>query len=297
MFNQKWEKERPLLSDYPKKYDEVFLLPSVPVKRGMGGTVWLAAGMLLLCGGCMRDMQMPYAGFGHSNPRLHIIKCVRSLYGGMQTGSNSSSHFLSSSSNHNVAEEPQHSPDRGKAKEEGMANSQAHSPIIEQEVSEKEEPAPVVPEVQEKGKKSLDKSAVSEKIKPTPAVPEAQEKGKNSAVESEVSEKESASPVLVPEILEQEKKAPSILVPEVPEKDNGQAIKSYKSKIEETRDLIRIIDEDRLTKEQHDTFHSIHSFLEKSQEAYSQDDMSMAVNLAEKAHTLAKEIVRNSEKK
>ena len=87
---------------------------------------------------------------------------------------------------------------------------------------------------------------------------------------------------------------PSILVPENPDKDNGQVIVAYKSKIEETQSLIRTINESQLTKEQHDTLISINSFLEKAQEAFSQDDMPMAVNLAEKAHTLTKEIVKNS---
>jgi hypothetical protein len=87
---------------------------------------------------------------------------------------------------------------------------------------------------------------------------------------------------------------PSILVPEIPDQDNGQVIGSYKSKIEETQTMIRTINESQLTKEQHDTLISIHSFLEKAQEAFSQDDMPMAVNLAEKAHTLTKEIVKNS---
>ena len=49
-----------------------------------------------------------------------------------------------------------------------------------------------------------------------------------------------------------------------------------------------------LTREQHDTLISINSFLEKAQEAYSQNDMSMAVNLAENAYTLSKEIVSSS---
>lgn len=87
---------------------------------------------------------------------------------------------------------------------------------------------------------------------------------------------------------------PAILVPEVPNKDNGQVIVTYKSKIEETQNLLRTITESQLTKEQHDTYISINSFLEKSREAFSQDDLSMAMNLAEKAHTLAKEIADNS---
>jgi hypothetical protein len=89
-----------------------------------------------------------------------------------------------------------------------------------------------------------------------------------------------------------EQKSP-VLVPENPDQDNGQVVVTYKSKIEETQDLIRTINESQLSKEQRDTLNSIHSFLEKAQEAFSQDDMSMAVNLAEKAHTLTKEIVKN----
>ena len=89
---------------------------------------------------------------------------------------------------------------------------------------------------------------------------------------------------------------PAILVPELPPQDNDQAIVTYKSKIEETRHLLRTVNESRLTKEQKDTFISVQSFLDKAQEAFSQDDMSMALNLAEKAHTLTKEIVHSSPK-
>jgi hypothetical protein len=89
---------------------------------------------------------------------------------------------------------------------------------------------------------------------------------------------------------------PPVLVPETPEKENGQAVGTYKVKKEETQALLETIKEHELTKEQHDTYISIRSFLEKAQEAFSQDDMSMAVNLVEKAHTLAKEIVKNSGK-
>ncbi|MGD9852622.1 MAG: hypothetical protein AB7T38_15300 [Nitrospirales bacterium] len=97
----------------------------------------------------------------------------------------------------------------------------------------------------------------------------------------------------IPAIQEQK---PAILVPEIPNKDNGQMIVTYKSKMEETQNLIRTINESQLTKEQHDTYISINSFLEKSREAFSQDDLPMAMNLAEKAHTLVKEIVNNSVK-
>jgi hypothetical protein len=98
------------------------------------------------------------------------------------------------------------------------------------------------------------------------------------------------SPQPVPAPSEQK---PAILVPESPNQDNGQVIVAYKSKIDETHNLLRTIDESQLSKEQHDTYVSINSFLEKAQEAFSQNDLSMAVNLSEKAHTLAKEIVSN----
>lgn len=87
---------------------------------------------------------------------------------------------------------------------------------------------------------------------------------------------------------------PAILVPEIPNKDNRQEIVTYKAKIDETQNLLRTINESQLSKEQHDTYVSINSFLEKAQEAFSQNDLSMALNLSEKAHTLAKEIVNNS---
>lgn len=89
---------------------------------------------------------------------------------------------------------------------------------------------------------------------------------------------------------------PAILVPENPHKDNGQVIVTYKAKIDETQNLLRTINERQLSKEQYDTYISINSFLEKAQEAFSQNDLSMALNLSEKAHTLTKEIVNNSTK-
>ncbi len=89
---------------------------------------------------------------------------------------------------------------------------------------------------------------------------------------------------------------PAILVPEIPNKDNGQVIMTYKAKIDETQNLLRTINERQLSKEQYDTYVSINSFLEKAQEAFSQNDLSMALNLSEKAHTLTKEIVNNSTK-
>lgn len=89
---------------------------------------------------------------------------------------------------------------------------------------------------------------------------------------------------------------PAILVPGIPNKDNGQVIVTYKAKIDETKNLLRTINERQLSKEQYDTYISINSFLEKAQEAFSQNDLSMAMNLSEKAHTLTKEIVNNSTK-
>lgn len=89
---------------------------------------------------------------------------------------------------------------------------------------------------------------------------------------------------------------PAILVPEIPNKDNDEVIVTYKAKIDETQNLLRTINERELSKEQYDTYISINSFLEKAREAFSQNDLSMAMNLSEKAHTLTKEIVNNSTK-
>lgn len=99
-----------------------------------------------------------------------------------------------------------------------------------------------------------------------------------------------------PPVPASQEQKPAILVPEIPNKDNGQVIVTYKAKIDETQNLLRTINESHLSKEQHDTYISINSFLEKAQEAFSQNDLSMALNLSEKAHTLTKEIVNNSTK-
>jgi hypothetical protein len=106
----------------------------------------------------------------------------------------------------------------------------------------------------------------------------------------------SRSESILQHVTASQEQKPAILVPQNPHKDNGQVIVTYKTKIEETQHLISTINESQLTKEQQDTYISITSFMEKSREAFSQNDLSMAVNLAEKAHTLAKEIVNNSVK-
>lgn len=109
----------------------------------------------------------------------------------------------------------------------------------------------------------------------------------------EKSKSSDVSPQTEPQGPASQEQKPAVLVPETPNKDNGQVIVTYKSKLEETQNLMRTINESQLTKEQYDTYISINSFLERSREAFSQDDMSMAMNLAEKAHTLVKEIVNN----
>lgn len=137
----------------------------------------------------------------------------------------------------------------------------------------------------------------------SPATSISSDDSSNSGAISQESKKPSGSgkpQQNVPAPLQQQKPAvlvpekPAVLVPEIPDQNNGEAVGAYKSKIEETQSLLRTINESQLTKEKHDTFISIHSFLEKAQEAFSQDDMSMALNLVEKAHTLTKEIVKNA---
>lgn len=370
MSNQKWEKERPLLSDYLKKSNGGLFLSTVSVRSGRKGHRWLVFALFCLCLGGMGEISLSSSVFGSPVPLMSATEKFPSrLIGPPRVFT----FFLKSSHTHNT---DRNSPVPGDAQVPNTARSPTTLPLMAQETSEKEKDVPVIREPQEKEKISSGEAEAVEKDQVSPVVPEAkeqenispgegaaqkkeeappgiqepQEKKKTSSEETENLEKEKISPgeaepvekeqippvapegqekekasqgesrslekeqvhpvvpniqekekeksppVLVPGVFEKEKKAPPILVPEVPEKDNGQAIKSYKTKIQETRDLIRTIDEGRLTREQHDTFNSIHSFLEKSKEAFSQDDMSMAVNLAEKAHTLAKEIVRNSSK-
>jgi hypothetical protein len=216
MFNQKWEKAPPSLSNYPKSRSRFVMSPLSQTRIFAHGNSYLILGISIIFGGCSFDFIPPRMDIWHLNQFF-------------QTSAISI-----------------------------FSNSSAATSIF------------------------------SDKA-PNSAAPS--EKKTNSFTPGKPRPHVQADPGQIP--TDPLPKSP-ILVPEIPDQDNGEVIVTYKSKIEETQDLIRTINESQLSKEQRDTLNSIHSFLEKAQEAFSQDDMSMAVNLAEKAHTLTKEIVKNS---
>lgn len=92
------------------------------------------------------------------------------------------------------------------------------------------------------------------------------------------------------------KETPPVLTPEISEKENGQMIEDFTTRVKETEKLLTKINQTALTKEQQDTLVTVQNFLSKAKEAFAQKDYPMALNLAEKAHTLTSEIVSNSPK-
>jgi hypothetical protein len=250
MFNQKWEKERPLSSDYPGRSDRSCRLACVPTGKFVGARQGLVLGTVLVLSGWSLGGITPLAlGGGHP---MQI----------MPGGDGSRRSIINAS-------DPAPAPPKASA-ESTEAGTSSEEPTA-----------------------SPSSSPTEPKGKSAPAPP------KTSAESTEAgtsSEDHPDSPKLQQKVLPPHMEKSTILIPEHPDEDNGKAMKKYKAKMEETRTLMRTIDESQLTKEQYDTFHSINSFLAKAQEAISQDDMSMAVNLAEKAHTLIREIVKNHPK-
>jgi hypothetical protein len=284
MFNQKWEKERLLSSDYPGRFDRFCLLACVPTGKFVGARQCLVLGTVLVFSGWSLGGITPLAlGGGHP---MQI----------MPVGDGSQRSII------NVSSDPTPAPSKASAKstEAGTSSKEPTASPSSSPTEPTGESAPVPPkasaESTEAGTPSKEPTASPSSSPTEPTGESAPVPPKASAESAETgtsSEDPPDSPKLQQKVLPPHLEKPTTLIPEHPDEDNGQAMKKYKAKMEETRTLMRIIDESKLTKEQHDTFHSINSFLEKAQEAISQDDMSMAVNLVEKAHTLIREIVKN----
>ena len=100
----------------------------------------------------------------------------------------------------------------------------------------------------------------------------------------------------VPVLRSPSEESSPVLTPQISDHENGQMIKDFTTRIKETEQLLTKVNQTALTKEQHDTWVAVQNFLLKAKEAFSQKDFSMALNLAEKAHTLAREIVSNAPK-
>lgn len=62
------------------------------------------------------------------------------------------------------------------------------------------------------------------------------------------------------------------------------------ARIQKAEEIINQIDQRKLTKDQHDTFATIQSFLTNAREALSGQDFLRASNLADKAQVLAEQL-------
>lgn len=87
-------------------------------------------------------------------------------------------------------------------------------------------------------------------------------------------------------------KTAPLLSPDVTEKEKekGKTEQEAMTKISLAEQRVTQIDQKRLTKQQQETFLTIQSFVSKAKEALSLKDVARAINLAEKAQTLAGEL-------
>lgn len=95
-----------------------------------------------------------------------------------------------------------------------------------------------------------------------------------------------ASPPAAPK----EKAPPAVLSPQVGAQDAERLKREPGARIEETEQLLQQIDQERLTKNQQDTYTTIQSFLVSARQALVAQDYLRASNLADKAHALAEEM-------
>jgi hypothetical protein len=84
---------------------------------------------------------------------------------------------------------------------------------------------------------------------------------------------------------------PPLLSPEAGQGEEGRLKQEAKARVEGAEQIVRQIDQNRLAKEQQETFSTIQSFLSKAKEALSLEDFLRAANLADKAQVLAQELL------
>ncbi len=100
--------------------------------------------------------------------------------------------------------------------------------------------------------------------------------------------KEEAPPAATP----RERVQPPVLSPKVSAEDVERMKLQSSTRIQQTEEIIKPIDQARLTKNQQDTYATIQSFLAGAREALTAQDYLRASNLADKAHVLAEELSR-----
>jgi hypothetical protein len=101
-------------------------------------------------------------------------------------------------------------------------------------------------------------------------------------------------PEMKPQVKPPESQEPLILSPSISEEHKDKLESAVATKIRQAEHLVARVDTSRLTSQQSETFSTIQNFLSKAKEALQQKDMPRALNLAEKAQTLAQELPSSS---
>jgi hypothetical protein len=89
---------------------------------------------------------------------------------------------------------------------------------------------------------------------------------------------------------------PLLLSPTIADEHKDKMESEVTTKIRRTEQLVAKVDLKQLTEQQSETLSTIQSFLSKAKDALHQKDMPRALNLAEKAQTLAQELPNSANK-
>jgi hypothetical protein len=85
---------------------------------------------------------------------------------------------------------------------------------------------------------------------------------------------------------------PAVLSPQVGRADEDRLKRESGGRIQKVEEIIKQIDQNKLSKDQKDTFSTIQSFLTNAKEAIATQDFLRASNLADKAQVLAEELFK-----
>ncbi len=102
-----------------------------------------------------------------------------------------------------------------------------------------------------------------------------------------------AKPSPAPPVRKAPAPPPPVLSPEVGRADEERLKREANGRIQKAEELIQQVDQQKLAKEQRETFSTVQSFLAKAKEALSAQDFLRAFNLADKAQVLAEELFRS----
>ena len=85
---------------------------------------------------------------------------------------------------------------------------------------------------------------------------------------------------------------PAVLSPQVGRADEDRLKRESGVRIQKAEEIIKQIDQNKLKKDQQDTYSTIQRFLVNAKEAITAQDFLRAFNLADKAQVLAEELFR-----